>query len=132
MATKDSRYARSLIPRPGAPQVSKARVGVAPVLSRAGGHLILTLAPPRLSALRHFPMTKRTAPESMLDLVRLSHRMAREAKSGADRKWHMKMAQRAGKTATPHIFNAELRRRVVSNEPMSEEEWERFGGPSVL
>jgi hypothetical protein len=96
------------------------------------GHLILTLAPPRLSALRHFPMTKRTAPESMLDLVRLSHRMAREAKSGADRKWHMKMAQRAGKTATPHIFNAELRRRVVSAEPMSEEEWERFGGPSVL
>jgi hypothetical protein len=44
----------------------------------------------------------------------------------------MKRACSAGKNAAPYILDAELRRRVVSDERMPEEEWERFCGPPIL
>jgi hypothetical protein len=69
----------------------------------------------------------------MLDIVRVFHRWAREAFAKSDVATGtaaMKDALRAGKRAAPYIRNAELR-RILSNEPMAEEEWERFCGPPI-
>jgi hypothetical protein len=69
-----------------------------------------------------------------LRIVRISHGVARHALAqpkpdNARAKEFMGIARKAGRTAAPHLHppqHEELRRRIVGDEPMSAEEWDRL------
>jgi len=79
-----------------------------------------------------------TPSEIMLEAVRGFHAHARQllAKRKPDKaaaKHLMQEAQRLGNKVAPYLPpDAVLRQRVVADDPMSEEEWERLRGPSLL
>jgi hypothetical protein len=83
------------------------------------------------------PTKRKTALEVLLEIVRQRHRQARSAlaapkpnRTAANR--YMRLAHQAGRYAAPYIRDQELRQRLVSDEPMSEEEWKQFCGPAPL
>jgi hypothetical protein len=67
--------------------------------------------------------------EIMLEGVRAFHGLARRAlaKRYPDRATaarHMREARKIGRNVAPYIHDPDLRQRLVSDEPMSEEAWE--------
>jgi hypothetical protein len=77
------------------------------------------------------PMKPHLAFQATLNLVRQCHALSREVlqRPKPDMRAalrHMRIARRAGWLVFPYIENEELRRRVISYKPMSEEEWEQL------
>ena len=81
---------------------------------------------------------KRPAIEWLINAVRLAQAHARQLDGAADpatrkhfKQWS-KRARDAGRDAAKYLRpGGELRERLLSGEPISEEDWERLCGPAV-
>jgi hypothetical protein len=76
------------------------------------------------------PTNRKSAVELLLEQVRELHGLARQAlaqpkPNSATAKQFMKLARQTGKKAAPFLRDLDFRQRIVSDEPMSEKEWER-------
>ncbi len=83
-------------------------------------------APPAIQ-----PKRPHSALGATLELARQCHALARHAVERpnpdlAAARQFVKLASRAGRLAAPYLESQELRRRIVSYKPMSEEEWEKL------
>ncbi len=77
------------------------------------------------------PAKPKRAVQLSLDTMRRLRRLAREAlaKAEPDRtaaEEFMKLARDVAESAAPFLSDMDLRQRILGDEPMSEEEWERF------
>lgn len=77
------------------------------------------------------PANRESAVEMMLGMVRDCQGMARQALAqprpdSAAAKQFMKLARQTGQKVAPYLRDWDFRQRIVSDEPMSEEEWVNF------
>ena len=70
--------------------------------------------------------------EVLIGMARKWQGLARNTPDPAAAKRCMKMALKAGRDAATYLRpGGELRERLLSGEPISEEDWERLCGPAV-